>query len=101
MLRTLAMPLFASQSVVSRSVVFHFELEVHIMISGIEVKRLVTVATLAVLLVASILTGLGDKDVSVADTSVPNNDITSSVSKAGNSSASVTIKITMYTGDDV
>ena len=64
-------------------------------------RTLVTVATLAVLLVASILTGLGDKDVPVADTNVPNNDVSSSVSKAGNSSASATITITMYTGDDV
>lgn len=58
-------------------------------------KRLVIIATLAVLLVASILIGLNDRDVSVADTSVPNNDVASSVSKASNSSASATITITM------
>jgi len=59
------------------------------------VKRLVTIATLAILLVASIIIGLSDKNVSVADTSVPNNDVASSVSKASNSSASATITITM------
>ena len=58
-------------------------------------KRLVTVAILAVLLMALILIGFSDKAVSVADTSVPNNDAIGSVSKADNSSASATITITM------
>lgn len=58
-------------------------------------KRLVTIATLAVILVASILIGLSDRDISVAGTIVPNDDITSVVSKASNSSTSATITITM------
>lgn len=59
-------------------------------------KRLVIVVTLAILLVGLALFGLGDKDISVADTGTPNNEVTSSVSKASNSSASATITITMY-----
>lgn len=57
-------------------------------------KRLVTVVTLAVLAVGLILLGLGDTDISIADTSVPDNEVASSVSKAGNSSASATITMT-------
>jgi hypothetical protein len=59
------------------------------------VKRLVAVATLAVLLVTSIVIGLSNKDMSVADTIVPNDEVISSVSKASNSSASAIIMITM------
>ena len=55
-------------------------------------KRLVTVVTLAILLVGLVLLGLSDTDISVADTVVPNNEATSSI---GNSSASATITITM------
>ncbi len=57
--------------------------------------RLVTIVTRAVLLIGSVLFGSSDKDVSVADTSVPDNEVASSVSKAGNSSASATIMTTM------
>ena len=63
-------------------------------------KRLVTVVTLTILLVGLILLGLTDKDISVADTNVPNNEATSSVSKAGNASASATITITLYAVDE-
>lgn len=58
-------------------------------------KRLVTLATIAVILVASILIGSSDKDISVADTIVPNDQVISSISKASNSSARATITITM------
>jgi len=58
------------------------------------VKRLVTVVTLAILLVGLIILGLSDSDISVADTSIPYNEVTSSISKAGNSSASATITMT-------
>jgi len=50
-------------------------------------KRLITIVTLAILLVGLIPLGL-------SDTSVPNDEVTSSLSKAGNSSASATITIT-------
>jgi hypothetical protein len=56
------------------------------------VKRLVTVVTTAILLIGSVLLGLSDMDISVADTSVPDNGITTSQSEASNSS---TIAMTM------
>jgi len=60
------------------------------------VKRLVTIVTIAILLVGLVLLGLSDTDISVADTSAPYNEVASSVSKASNSSARATITITMY-----
>jgi hypothetical protein len=63
------------------------------------VKRLVTVLSLVVFVVGLILSGLDDTDISLADTSVPDNQITSNQTHSGNSSASATITITMYTGD--
>jgi len=59
-------------------------------------KSLVTVVTLAILLVGLVLLGLNDTAISVADTSIPDNEATSSISKASNSSSSATITITMY-----
>lgn len=56
-------------------------------------KRLLTIVTLAILLVGSVLLGLSDRDTYVADTSVPDNKMTSSVSS--NSSASAITTITM------
>ena len=50
----------------------------------------------AILLVGLVLPGLDDKAISVADTSIANDEV-ASISKAGNSSASDTITITMYT----
>ena len=58
-------------------------------------KRPIFLVILAILLAGSVLLGLSDTDISVADTDVPNNEVTSSVSKASNSSASATITITM------
>ena len=58
-------------------------------------KRLVTVVTPATLLVESILLGLSDTDTSVADTSIPNNEVISSVGKTSNFSTTATITITM------
>ena len=48
---------------------------------------------LAILVAGLILFGLSDNVVSIADTDVPNNEITSSI--ANNSSAGATITITM------
>jgi hypothetical protein len=60
------------------------------------VKSLVTVVAPAILLVGLVLLGLSDTRISIADTSVPNNEVTGTISKAGNSSASATIMITMH-----
>lgn len=57
-------------------------------------KRLVTVVTIAILLVALVLLGISDTRISVADISIPNNEATSSVSKASNASATITITMT-------
>ncbi len=58
-------------------------------------KRPVTIVILTILLVGLVLLGLNDTGISVADTGAPNNEVPSSASKAGNSSASATITITM------
>ena len=63
-------------------------------------KRLVFLITFTILLLVSVLLGLSDTDISVADTSIPDNEVTSSISKASNSSASATITITMNTVAD-
>jgi len=60
------------------------------------VLRLFFLAILVVLLAGLVLLGLSDTAISVADTNVPDNEVTSSVSKENNSSASATITITMY-----
>ena len=59
-------------------------------------RRSFVLAILAILLVGLILFGLSDTEISVADTGVPSNEATGSMSKANNSSASATITITMY-----
>jgi len=58
--------------------------------------RLFFLAILVVLLAGVVLFGLSDAVISIADTSVPNDEVTSSVSQANNSSAGATITITMY-----
>jgi hypothetical protein len=58
------------------------------------VKRLVTVVTPVILLVGSVLLGLDGMDISVADPSVPDNEVTSR--EVNNASATATITITMY-----
>jgi len=61
----------------------------------VEVKRSFFVIILAIILTGLPLLGLSDTVISSDDTASPNNEVTSSVSKAGNSSASATITITM------
>lgn len=63
---------------------------------GIEMKRLVTIVAIAILLIGSVLLGLNDTDTSVADISIPDNEIVSSVS----SNPSVTATITMTGAPD-
>ena len=63
-------------------------------------KRLVTIIATAILLIGLVLLGSSDTRISIADTRVPDDEVTSSISKANNSSASATITITMYTSLD-
>jgi len=66
----------------------------------LEVHRLTVLVTLAIMLVVLLLLGLSDAGISAADTGIPNNEVTSSISKASNSSASTTITIMMTRGID-
>ena len=64
---------------------------------GGEVKRPVVLFTLSIINVVLNLLGLSDNVISIADTSIPDNEIAGSVSKASNSSATATITITWTT----
>jgi hypothetical protein len=55
------------------------------------VKRLVIIVTLAILPVGLVLFDLSDTDISIADTSVPDNKITTGQTKISNSCAIVMI----------
>ena len=59
-------------------------------------KRLTVLVVLAILLAGLVLFGLSDRNISVADTDIPDNEVNGSLSKASNSSASASITITMY-----
>jgi hypothetical protein len=59
------------------------------------VKRLFLLVTLAIIPARFILFGVHDTSLSIADTSIPNNQAISNVSKASNSSATAGIRITM------
>lgn len=61
------------------------------------VKRLVTVVTLSILLVGLILFDLTDLKISVADTSIPNNEVASILSKIINYPESGVITIAWTT----
>ena len=56
-------------------------------------KRLILLITLVVTLVALVVS---DADTFLADSNIPDNEITTSQIEASNSSASATITITMY-----
>ena len=60
-------------------------------------KRLVTVVTLAILLIGLVLSGLSDTRIAIADTSIPDNKITTGQTKASNSSAIAMIMIAWTT----
>lgn len=65
------------------------------------VKRPVILITLALILLGLILFGLSDTAISIADTKVPENGVTSGLNTTDNSaSASASILITMYTSPD-
>lgn len=58
-------------------------------------NRLVIVVAVAILLIGLIPLGLNDTNIAVADTSIPDSEVTNSVSRAGNSSGGASIMITM------
>ena len=60
-------------------------------------KRLINIVILVIRLVTLVLLGLNDRDISVADTSIPDDGTARSVSKASNSSASAIITVAIYT----
>lgn len=60
-------------------------------------KRLVTIVTSAILPVGLVLFDLADKDISVADTSIPDTKITTGQTKPSNSSAIARIVIAWTT----
>lgn len=64
---------------------------------GVEVKRPVTVVTPVILLAGLILFGLTDLNISVADTSIPDNKITTGQTEASGSSATAVIVIASIT----
>jgi len=64
---------------------------------GVEMNRLATAIILAILLAGLILLGSSDTDISVADTSVPDNEVTSTLSKIINYSESGVIMIAWTT----
>ena len=63
-------------------------------------KRLVTIVVLAILIIGLALSGLNDTRIARADTSIPDDEVTSSASKSSNSSASATITIMKYSVAD-
>ena len=63
-------------------------------------KRLTVLVMLGILLAGLALLGLSDAGISVGDTGSPNNEVTTTIRKASNSSASATITITMYSVAD-
>lgn len=62
-----------------------------------KVKRLIPLIALAMILAGLPVLVVSDTGVSLADTGVPHNELTASQTEASNSSASATIRITMYT----
>ena len=65
-----------------------------------EVKRLILLIVLVVLIVilaGSSASAVSDTRVSLTDSNIPDNELTTRQTEASNSSASATITITMYT----
>jgi hypothetical protein len=62
------------------------------------VQRVLLVVILAVLVIGFPILISGDTDIPIRDTYIANNGLALSKSEMGNSSASATITITMYTG---
>ena len=63
-------------------------------------RRLALLVVLAIIILGLPLLGLSDTVISSDNAVTPHNEASSSISEAINSSASVRITITMYTGND-
>ena len=63
-------------------------------------RKLVVIATLAILLAGLVMLGSQDKGVSVADTDLPDDEVAGALSEASDSSSSASIAITMRTEPD-
>jgi len=62
------------------------------------VKRLIVFGLLALLLIGLLGSGISDSSPTIADTNIPNNEVTGSVNQTDNpSSATATVTITMQT----
>ena len=61
-----------------------------------EAKRLILLVALVVILAGLSASVASDTSISIGDTNIPDNEITTSQTEASNSSASATITITMY-----
>ena len=60
-------------------------------------KRLIVLVTLLVILAGLVLSGISDTSISIADTNILDNKVSSGLSEAdGSDSASATVTITMY-----
>lgn len=64
------------------------------------VVLLIALVVLVVILAGSSATAVPDTDFSIADSNIADDEIPTSQTEAGNSSASATIGITMYAVDD-
>lgn len=60
-------------------------------------KRLIVLVALPALLVGFVLSNTADTSTSISDTSIPDNEVASSISEANNSPASATITVTWTT----
>lgn len=63
-------------------------------------KRLLVFGALTLTLIGLFPSSISHTRASIADTSIPDNEVTSSVTEGDNSSASATITITMWTVPD-
>lgn len=61
------------------------------------VKTLIILVVLLALLVSSLLSNIAETNTSIADTNIPDNEVTASIREANNSSESATITITTWT----
>ena len=63
-------------------------------------KKLVTLIAFAAVVLWLVILGLAETPTSVADTDLPDDEVTGGLDEAGHSSASGGITITMYAVDD-
>ena len=63
-------------------------------------RKLVTLVMFAALVLGLVVLGLADAPTSVADTDLPDDEVTGALSETSDSSSSASIAITMYTEPD-